>query len=598
MPLPWPPAAPRRDDVDQSRPVESYFSPIIRDLAPYEPPDWEGLARRAGLEVAQLVRLDANENPYPLSPRAVEALARFEGYGFYPDYRALEQAVAAYAGVSPESVALGNGGDEIIDLAVRLFVPPGSPAIVCPPAFSMYSVSLVAHGRRVLAVPRRDNWALDVEGIENLAVREGARLLFVTSPGNPDGQPVPHDVIRRLLALPLVVILDEAYVEFGGESAVPLLAEHPNLVLLRTFSKWAGMAGLRLGYALACPEVIAALHGLRPPYNVNAAAAVAALATLQDPGYAASTLGALVAERERLTAVLGSLPGVKVLPGQANFLLCHLEGRAGSKVADALAQRGVLVRSFGPWAAPGYGEGVAAGPSLDDAIRVTVGRPEQNDAFIAALCACLDLPPPIVQAPANDLPPRSARVQRQTRETEVSVGLVLDGTGHYEVETGIGFLDHMLAQIAAHGLLDLTVRARGDLEVDEHHTVEDVAIVLGQALDKALGDRRGLVRIAHAYAPLDETLARVVIDLSGRPYAVVEARFDASRLGTMAGDLVVHFFETLAVHARLSLHAGLLYGRNDHHRAEALFKALGRALGAASRCDDRRQGIPSTKGVL
>ncbi|MGD2207364.1 MAG: imidazoleglycerol-phosphate dehydratase HisB [Anaerolineae bacterium] len=193
---------------------------------------------------------------------------------------------------------------------------------------------------------------------------------------------------------------------------------------------------------------------------------------------------------------------------------------------------------------------------------------------------------------------RSAQIHRQTHETDVTVCLTLDGAGCYDVSTGLGFLDHMLAQLASHGLFDLAVQARGDLHVDEHHTVEDVAIALGQALDRALGERRGLVRMGHAYAPLDEALACVVVDLSGRPYAVIDVEFDTPRLGALDPDLLIHFLETLAVHARLSLHARVLCGRNDHHRAEALFKALGRALDAATQWDPRRQGVPSTKGVL
>jgi len=194
--------------------------------------------------------------------------------------------------------------------------------------------------------------------------------------------------------------------------------------------------------------------------------------------------------------------------------------------------------------------------------------------------------------------PRQARVTRRTKETRVEAALTLDGQGHYQIETGLGFLDHLLSQVAVHGHLDLEVRAQGDLEVDEHHTVEDVAIALGQALDQALGDRRGIVRMGHAYAPLDEALARVVVDLSGRPYAVVRAAFRAPRLGALDSDLVIHFLETLAVHGRMSLHARVLYGRNDHHKAEALFKALGQALDRASRLDPRRETVPSTKGVL
>ena len=194
--------------------------------------------------------------------------------------------------------------------------------------------------------------------------------------------------------------------------------------------------------------------------------------------------------------------------------------------------------------------------------------------------------------------PRQAEITRETGETRVGVALNLDGQGTYKVTTGLGFFDHMLAQLAAHGLIDLVVDAEGDLVVDAHHTVEDVAIVLGQAINQALGSRAGIARMGHAYAPLDEALARVVIDLSGRPYAVVLVEFAATSIGDMDSQLIVHFLETLAVHARMNLHAYVLSGRNDHHIAEALFKALGRALDSATRIENRRQGLPSTKGVL
>jgi imidazoleglycerol-phosphate dehydratase len=392
-----------------------------------------------------------------------------------------------------------------------------------------------------------------------------------------------------LLALPLVIVVDEAYVEFGGPSCLPLLADHPNLIVLRTLSKWAGLAGLRLGYALASPQMAAALARLRPPYNVNAAAAVAALATFGDMDYVQDRIERLVAERERLRGALAGLPGLRPLPSQANFVLCRLADGTGHDLANALAGRGILVRSF-------------ADPALADAIRITVGWPAQNDALLAALGEILAAPVPM---PATNhasrftgSTPRQGRIQRRTGETDVEVDLNLDGSGRCQADTELGFLDHMLAQVAAHGLFDLVVRARGDLAVDEHHTVEDVAIGLGQALDTALGDRRGLVRMGQAYAPLDEALAHVVVDLSGRPYAVIEVAFDTDRIGAVGTDLLIHFLETLAVHGRLCLHARLLYGRNDHHRAEALFKALGRALDAATRLDPRRQGVPSTKGVL
>ncbi len=579
--------------------IESLFCKNVTQIDAYNPPDWEGRAARAGLPMNRIIRLDANENPYGLPARARQALAQFDRYQHYPEYRALTAAVADYAGVRPEQVLLGNGGDEIISLLIRLFVEPGEGAIVCPPTFGMYAVDIRAHAGRVLQVPRRPDFSLDVEGIEaavlGAAVRGAGggprpKLLFLVSPGNPDGQILPLDTIRRLLTLPLAVVVDEAYVEFSDQSVVPLLDEYPNLLILRTFSKWAGMAGLRLGYVLASDTLIDVLRRLRPPYNVNAAASVAALASLEDVDSVKKTIQAIVNERQRLTRMLATLPGVRPLPSQANFVFCWLdEGPDGPELADALVDHGILIRAYGD-------------PALARAVRISVGRPDQHNRLLRAWRTILGLEPAEGTEEPEPLPlgesGRRGACQRRTGETDISVVLDLDGSGQHQVDTGVGFLDHMLAQIAAHGLLDLDVRARGDLGVDEHHTVEDVAIGLGRALDQALGDRQGLVRMGQALAPLDEALAQVVVDLSGRPYAVIDAAFDSPRLGAMDSDLVIHFFETLAVHARLSLHARVLYGRNDHHKAEALFKALGRALDAATRIDPRRQGVPSTKGVL
>lgn len=194
---------------------------------------------------------------------------------------------------------------------------------------------------------------------------------------------------------------------------------------------------------------------------------------------------------------------------------------------------------------------------------------------------------------------RSATVERTTGETTISLSLVIDGGGQAEVSTGIGFLDHMLTLWAKHGLFDLRVKAEGDLHVDEHHTAEDTCICLGRAIDQALGERRGIVRTAHSYVPMDEALALVAVDLGGRPYCVVQAAFATPRVGQLGTDLIEHLLESIAVHGRLNLHAQVLYGRNDHHKVEALFKALGRALDQATRLDPRLAGaVPSTKGVL
>jgi imidazoleglycerol-phosphate dehydratase len=193
---------------------------------------------------------------------------------------------------------------------------------------------------------------------------------------------------------------------------------------------------------------------------------------------------------------------------------------------------------------------------------------------------------------------RTATIHRKTNETDITLSLGLDGAGTHAIATGVPFLDHLLAHVAVHGLIDLSVEAQGDLHIDEHHTVEDVAIVLGQALAQALGDRAGIRRMGHAYVPMDEALAFVAIDLSGRPYAVVDVSFSTPQIGTLGTSLVCHFLESLAVHGRMNLHARILYGRDDHHKAEALFKAVGRALRAAVEPDLRRSGVASTKGTL
>ncbi len=193
---------------------------------------------------------------------------------------------------------------------------------------------------------------------------------------------------------------------------------------------------------------------------------------------------------------------------------------------------------------------------------------------------------------------RTAKIERKTSETQITIELNLDGSGQHNIATGVGFLDHMLTHIAVHGLFDITVKAQGDLHIDVHHTVEDVALVLGSAFDQALSDRKGITRMASFYAPMDETLAFVALDLSGRPYSVIQAEWGQAPVGGIPTSLFPHFFENFAVTSRCNLHARILYGRDDHHKAEALFKALARALDTATIKDERRKSVPSTKGTL
>jgi histidinol dehydrogenase len=359
---------------DSTTEFEGPTHPYLEQIEPYQPPDLEEAAARAGRDVEHLVRLDLNENPFGPSPRVAQALADYPGYAYYPDYQALQRAVARYAGLTPEQVVLSNGADELIDLTTRLFVEPGQGVVICPPTFSMYRFYARVNRCRALPVPRRADFSNDVAAIEaTVQKREGnARLLFLVSPGNPDGQVIPLATIRRLLALPLTVVVDEAYIEFGGESAVPLLADHENLVVIRTFSKWAGMAGLRLGYALLAPKMAGYLNRVRAPFNVNAAAERAALATFEDLENVQANVACLIRQRERLQEALAAFSWLEPLPSQANFILCRVKGRPAQEVTDALAWRGILIRRFSSPAMAGY-------------VRISVGRPDQNDLLLETL---------------------------------------------------------------------------------------------------------------------------------------------------------------------------------------------------------------------
>jgi histidinol-phosphate aminotransferase len=348
--------------------------PYLDRIEPYEPPDLDVAAARAGVERRDLIRLVANENPFGPSPRVTDALADFDEYHLHPEYGPLREAVARYAGVTPDHVVLSNGADEMIDLLIRLFVEPGQAVVICPPTFDMYRFYSRVNRCRLLRAPRREDLSLDVPAIER-AVHESrgkARLLFFASPGNPSGRAIPLALIERLLELPVMVAVDEAYVEFGGESAVSLLPDHDNLVVIRSFSKWAGMAGLRLGYGLLQPDLAADLERISAPYSVNAAAMVAALVTFDNLEAVEANVARLVEERERMRDLLMGVAWLEPLPSDTNFILVRVKGREPRAVVDELARRGILILDF-------------SSPAMAEYVRISVGRPEQNDAVVEAL---------------------------------------------------------------------------------------------------------------------------------------------------------------------------------------------------------------------
>jgi histidinol-phosphate aminotransferase len=274
----------------------------------------------------------------------------------------------------------GAGADELIDLLLRVLLEPGDCVINCPPTFGMYPFDTLLNAGQVVDVVRRADFSLDVDAIQRAVETRRPKAIFITTPNNPDGSLPPAEEIDFLLSLPLLVVIDEAYIEFTsgggrlGESRtrLPEVPGRENLVVLRTFSKWAGLAGLRVGYGAFPTWMLPALWKAKQPYNVNVAASAAALASLQDLDYLAANVERLRQERERLYRLLSGVPYLRPYPSQANFILCQVTGRSAKALKEALARVGVLVRYYNT-------------PLLQDYIRVSVGRPQDSDALMEAL---------------------------------------------------------------------------------------------------------------------------------------------------------------------------------------------------------------------
>ncbi len=355
--------------------IETLIRPDLAALEPYTPiAPFEALSERLGLPMDEIVKLDANENPYGPSPRALEAVARYPYYAIYPDpdQTPLRRAIAAYIGQPTERIICGNGSDEIIDLLMRIFIAPGDAVVESPPTFGMYSFNTGVVGGQIVQVPRDDNFVVNIEAIAAAVEQSRAKLVFLPSPNNPTGTIVSRADVKRLLELPTIVVIDEAYAEFSGESVVDLVGQVPNLVVLRTFSKWAGLAGLRIGYGVVPEALIEHLWKIKPPYNINMAANAAALASLEDLDERMDKVRLLIAERERVFAELQTISGLSPFPSEANFILMHVRDGRAKELKLALEQQGVLIRYYSK-------------PGLNDCIRISIGTPAQNDRVLAAL---------------------------------------------------------------------------------------------------------------------------------------------------------------------------------------------------------------------
>ncbi len=356
--------------------LERLVRPDIAALAEYAPVEpIAAQAAKLGLKPEQIAKLDGNENPYGPSPKVAEALARIRPE-LYPDpfHTALREAIADYAGAPAERIMFGNGSDELLELVIRLLLSPGDEVLTCEPTFGMYSFLPPLFLGRVVDVPRGPDFSVDVEAVLR-AITPRTKLVLLASPNNPTGNLLAAGDLERLLASGRVVLLDEAYVEFadGCASAVPLSQRFQNLVVLRTFSKWAGLAGLRVGYGVFPDELIRHLWKIKQPYNVNVAAEAAVLASVDDRDYLMANVAKIKAERSRMLPALSALPGWTVYPSQANFLLCRMPN--AREVKARLWRTGIMVRSY------------FDKPGLEDCLRVSVGKPEHTDRLVEALAA-------------------------------------------------------------------------------------------------------------------------------------------------------------------------------------------------------------------
>lgn len=822
------------------------------------------------MPVDALVKLNANENPYGPLPEAIASI-QSGVHHIYPDpYQVdLREEISRYISVPSSYIVAGAGADDNIDMIYRLL--NSDRVVTCSPTFSMYRFFGKISKSEIVDVPLGPAPTFDVNIPGVVAeVRAGAKIVFLCSPNNPTGTIVSKDDVETLCRENCIVVVDEAYAEFADPDAsfTPLVLQYDNLIVLRTLSKWAGLAGLRVGFMVAHPTLINGFMQTKQIYNINVAADAAARTSLQKVDDISQTITALKCERERLTHALAEFNWLRPIPSQANFVLCEVVGKSARQVERALFKRGVLVRCY-------EGGSYAV---LDKYIRVSSGRPEDTDklieelrildggasqsafefglagplitklgapkallfdldgvladvsqsyrqAIIATAAAfgvvvtrsditalkeqgganndwivtrrlieaglpfgsCLpsqaevtdkfqevyetvrhterliapvellaslaarvplaivtgrpreeadrflkdaniasffpvvvcmedgpakpnpfpvltalkrldikvaaepgqhalfigDTPDDIVAAirsecgvvPLGILAPgdtnarslyqsgaafvlnhitdldwivspsiastspyaarsyssssasasaagsgegeqkldvpsssfssasactaasRTASLKRDTKETKVEVRLNIDGSGKGDIDTGIGFLDHMFTALAKHSRFDIYMRCVGDLHIDDHHTSEDCALTLGAAFKEAMEDKRGITRFGSAFAPLDEALSRAVIDISGRAHCEVNLDLKRDMVGGISAEMLEHVLESFAAQADLTLHVDVLRGKNDHHKAESAFKAVAVALRTA--CSRTGDGsVPSTKGVL
>lgn len=805
-------ASKRIGEIEHNESIEIPLRHDIHHLDGYVPvKPTEELAKEFGIDVNQIIKIDANENLYPM-PESVrrDMEASLANVHIYPDPSSndLRKALSSFYGVKLGKILTGSGADELIDLVMRAFLP--QKIVICPPTFGMYEFFGKINESKIVSIPRSSfpDFSVDIQGIQR-AVLQGAQMVFLASPNNPTGTRISSSDLKVLCRLPALIVLDEAYADFASEDSMDIFrsGQFANLVILRTFSKWAGLAGLRIGYAFLPEYIFNAIMKIKQPYNVNVVGQAAATSALIHRNEIEFAIHGMIQERQRMISQLKKIDWIHPAPSEANFVICKIAGINVNKLHNLLREKGVFVRCYSK----------KPGDPLDNFLRFSCGRPQDTDALICALesikgtplfsdsihllektpqillfdmdgvladvtksyrkaieattrhfgvsvdmdmitnakcrgnanndwklcqwlikehstdnklvplddivdvfqkvyhklrddetllisrdllnqlskqypmgivtgrpreealyflrfhniesmfssLVCMEdtaLPKPSPEpvqkcfsalcSTSNDIawfigdtpddvvaalhcaenivpigfgnlfdalyaagaprsfrnfdflqslldskPGRKAHISRVTKETSIDVRVDLDGSGEHDIQTGIGFFDHMLSALSKHSNVDIALHCTGDLWIDDHHSVEDCSIALGHAFDQALGERKGILRFGSALAPLDEALVRTVIDISGRPSCSFNLDLDREKVGDLSCEMVEHIFLSFATAFKCTLHIDLIRGRNSHHKVEAAFKSLALALKQAiSRSGSN--DVPSTKGVL
>jgi histidinol-phosphate aminotransferase len=354
--------------------IEKYIRPHLTGFSGYTAstsPDT--LKGKVEVQISDIIKMNANENPYGCSPRVLKAFAKCKRFNIYPDdgQQELRRLLSGYTGVPEERIVAGHGSNTIIDSIVRLFVGPGDEVINSVPTFDIYRFSTQICGGILININRDENFAIDVAKIKK-AINNKTRLIFLASPNNPTGNVTPPADILELIKTGLPFVVDEAYYEFSGVTVMPLTEKYPNLIVLRSFSKWAGLAGLRVGYGVFSPNIASYMMAIKIPHNVSVAAEIAVRESLADINYLQGRVQTLIKERARLFDALQQVSWLKPYPSQANFIFCAVLKGSASELHQTLQKKGILVRYF-------------SNPLLKNAIRISVGKPEHTDALIQAL---------------------------------------------------------------------------------------------------------------------------------------------------------------------------------------------------------------------